>query len=48
MTDEPARRTDLLHQNIQRHGTIFNTLAEVCEVSGTITAQPRGVGRRRH
>ena len=28
-TDEPAHRVDLLHANIQRHGTIFNTLASV-------------------
>lgn len=40
VTDEPRQRVDLLHRNIQRHGTIFNTLAEVCEVSGTITALP--------
>jgi len=38
VTDEPDRRVELPHRNIQRHGTIFNTLAEVCEVSGTITA----------
>lgn len=42
VTDEPQQRVDLLHRNIQRHGTIFNTLAEVCEVTGTITALPRG------
>ncbi|MCO8126387.1 OsmC family protein [Acidimicrobiia bacterium EGI L10123] len=40
VTDEPPHRVDLLHRNIQRHGTIFNTLAEVCEVSGTIKALP--------
>lgn len=40
VTDEPDQRVDLLHRNIQHHGTIFNTLAAVCEVSGTITAAP--------
>lgn len=41
VTDEPQQRVDLLHRNIRRHGTIFNTLAEVCEITGTITALPR-------
>lgn len=40
VTDEPPHRVDLLHRNIQRHGTIFNTLADVCEVAGTIEARP--------
>jgi len=40
VTDEPEARVDLLHRNIQRHGTIFNTLADVCEVTGTISAVP--------
>lgn len=26
----------LLHKNIQKHGTIYNTLKETCEVSGEI------------
>ena len=38
VTDEPQRRLDLLHRNIVRHGTIFNTLAAACEVTGTVTA----------
>ena len=42
VTDEPPQRVDLLHRNIQRHGTIFNTLADVCEVSGVIEARPVG------
>jgi len=41
VTDEPPHRVDLLHRNIQRHGTIFNTLAEACEIHGSITARPR-------
>jgi uncharacterized OsmC-like protein len=39
-TDEAPARVDLLHRNLQKHGTIFNTLAAVCEVSGEIVAQP--------
>ena len=27
----------LLHKNIQKYGTIYNTLKETCEVSGEIT-----------
>lgn len=40
VTDEPDQRVDLLHRNIRRHGTIFNTLAAACDVTGTITATP--------
>jgi uncharacterized OsmC-like protein len=39
-TDEPERRLELLHRNILRFGTITNTLAAACELSGTIHAQP--------
>lgn len=38
-TDEPAHRLDLLHRNILRFGTITNTLAAACELSGTIHAE---------
>ena len=38
VTDEPDHRVDLLHRNIQRHSTIYNTLAAACEITGTITA----------
>ena len=38
VTDEPDHRVDLLHRNIQRHSTIFNTLAAACDVNGTVTA----------
>lgn len=40
-TDEPEHRVELLHRNIERHGTIFNTLASACDVSGTIATTPR-------
>jgi hypothetical protein len=41
-TDEPAHRLDLLHRNILRFGTITNTLASACELTGTVRAEPPG------
>jgi len=38
-TDEPPQRIDLLHRNIQKFGTIYNTLAASADVSGEIVAQ---------
>lgn len=38
-TDEPTRRIELLHRNIRRFGTVTNTLAAACELSGAITAE---------
>jgi uncharacterized OsmC-like protein len=40
VTDEPPQRVELLHHNIRRYGTIFNTLAAVCDVTGEIVAEP--------
>ena len=40
VTDEPARRVELLHRNIRRFGTIYNTLAAVADVDGDIAAVP--------
>jgi uncharacterized OsmC-like protein len=48
VTDEDERRVRLLHHNLRKHGTVFNTLAAVCEVSGELTperAGPAGGGR---
>jgi len=42
VTAEPQHRVDLLHRNIVKHGTIYNTLAAACQVSGSITAEPPG------
>ena len=39
-TDEPQRRVDLVHRNLRQHGTIYNTLAAVCEVHGELIAVP--------
>jgi uncharacterized OsmC-like protein len=38
-TDEPAHRLDLLHRNLQKHGTVYNTLAAACAVSGEILVE---------
>ena len=35
-TDESDARIDLLHRNLQKYGTIYNTLNEATELSGTI------------
>ena len=35
-TDEPERRLELLHANVKRHGTIFNTLASATELKGSV------------
>ena len=34
-TDEPAHRLELLHNNIIKHGTIFNTLSASCPIEGS-------------
>ena len=38
VTEEPESRVELLHRNIQKFGTITNTLAKACDLSGTIRA----------
>ncbi|MGZ4213738.1 MAG: OsmC family protein [Actinomycetota bacterium] len=40
-TDENEHRVDLLHRNIKLHGTIYNTLAAVCDVDGEIRVAAR-------
>lgn len=35
-TDESERRLELLHQNVRRYGTVFNTVAPGTELSGTL------------
>jgi len=41
-TDEPSHRIDLLHRNIRKFGTIYNTLAASCEVVGEIVVEAPG------
>jgi len=35
-TEEPDRRLDLLHDNVRKYGTVFNTVAPGTELSGTL------------
>lgn len=37
-TDESPHRVELLHRNLRRFGTVYNTLAGSCDVDGTIVA----------
>lgn len=39
-TDETDARLDLLHRNVQKYGTIYNTLAGATELAGTIRRKP--------
>ncbi len=40
-TDELPQRVELLHRNIVRFGTVTNTLAAACEVTGEVIAEDR-------
>ena len=35
-TDENDRRLELLHENVKKYGTVYNTLAASTHVSGTL------------
>jgi uncharacterized OsmC-like protein len=35
-TDEPDRRLELLHDNVRRYGTVFNTVAPGTELNGSL------------
>jgi uncharacterized OsmC-like protein len=35
-TDEPERRLNLLHDNVRKFGTIFNTVSAACPLEGQI------------
>lgn len=35
-TDESDRRMELVHENLRKFGTVFNTLAAGCNISGTV------------
>jgi uncharacterized OsmC-like protein len=37
-TNEPAARVDLLTRNLAKFGTVYNTLAAGCEISGQVVA----------
>lgn len=38
-TDESDHRLELLHKNLQKQGTIYNTLSAGTKLSGTVTRQ---------
>jgi uncharacterized OsmC-like protein len=35
-TDEPDRRLELLHANVRKFGTVYNTIADAVELAGSI------------
>lgn len=35
-TDEPDRRLELLHENVKKYGTVFNTVAPGTELTGVL------------
>lgn len=37
-TAESQPRIDLLHRNLRKYGTVYNTLAAVCDVHGNVVA----------
>jgi uncharacterized OsmC-like protein len=39
-TDEPDHRVELLHRNLRKFGTVYNTLAASCRIDGRIVTQP--------
>ncbi len=36
-SDEPDRRLELLHENVRKYGTVFNTVAPGTQLTGTLT-----------
>ena len=42
-TDEPDRRLELLHENVKKYGTVFNTLAAGMALVGTVRRKDQGV-----
>ena len=41
-TDEPDRKLELLHENVRRFGTVFNTVAPGTALAGTLRRRRRG------
>lgn len=41
-TDEPERKLELLHENVRRYGTVFNTVAPGTTLSGALLRAPHG------
>lgn len=47
VTDEPPRRIELAHKNLRKYGTVYNTLAAVCDVHGEMLPASPGLSRFR-
>lgn len=43
-TDEPERRLELLHENVRKYGTVFNTVAPGTALSGVLRRRETGGG----
>jgi len=41
-TDEPERKLELLHENVRRYGTVFNTVAPGTALAGTLRRRTQG------
>ena len=41
-TDEPERKLELLHENVRRYGTVFNTVAPGTALAGTLRRRMQG------
>ena len=39
-TDEPDRRLELLHDNVKKYGTVFNTVSPGTQLSGRLQRAP--------
>jgi uncharacterized OsmC-like protein len=39
-TDEPDRRLELLHENVKKYGTVFNTIAPGTTLAGVLRRAP--------
>jgi uncharacterized OsmC-like protein len=42
LTDEPPQRVELLQRNLAKYGTVYNTLAATCDVTGNVVAVSPG------
>ena len=41
-TDEPERKLELLHENVRRYGTVYNTVAPGTALAGTLRRRVTG------
>jgi hypothetical protein len=41
-TDEPERKLELLHENVRRYGTVFNTVVPGTALAGTLRRRNEG------